>query len=181
MVVKGNQGTLEGLIDLLVASPVATRVETRREVERDVGHGRIERRAIVTSEVLAGSERFPGLAQIFQLQRDRREKKTGKEQTETVAGITSLPGEKAGTGVLLEATRGHWKIENWSHHVRDVTFGEDGSQVRAGSGPQVLAALRNTAIGLMRVRGWSNIAGATRYYAAHPREVLTLLGAAVDN
>jgi len=44
----------------------------------------------------------------------------------------------------VRLTRGHWQIENQSHWVRDVTFDEDRSQVRCGSIPQVLAALRNT-------------------------------------
>jgi hypothetical protein len=28
------------------------------------------------------------------------------------------------------------------HHIRDVSYGEDASQVRTGSGPQVMATLR---------------------------------------
>ena len=54
--------------------------------------------------------------------------------------------------------------------------GEDQSQVRCGSLPQVLAALRNTALGLLRRAGHSNIAAAARYYAARPCEALALLG-----
>jgi hypothetical protein len=43
--------------------------------------------------------------------------------------------------------RGHWQIEA-IHHIRDVTYGEDASQVRTGNGPQVMAALRNLAIAI---------------------------------
>lgn len=57
-----------------------------------------------------------------------------------------------------------------------MTYGEDHSQVRSGSLPQVMAAVRNTAIGLLRWAGHANIAAATRYYAARPREALALLG-----
>ncbi len=46
-------------------------------------------------------------------------------------------------------------IENRLHRVRDVTFDEDRSQVRKGHAPQVFAALRNTAIGPLRVAGRS--------------------------
>ena len=46
--------------------------------------------------------------------------------------------------------------------------------------PPVLAALRNTAIGLLRRAGWSNLAAATRYYAAQPWEALALLGITPD-
>ena len=72
--------------------------------------------------------------------------------------------------------RGHWHIENKSHFVRDTTFDEDRSQTRGGSIPQVLAALCNACIGLMRVGGHKNIAAACRFYAAQPQAALTLLG-----
>jgi hypothetical protein len=76
----------------------------------------------------------------------------------------------------LEINRDHWSIENQSHGVRDVTFDEDRSQVRKGSLPQVMAALRNTAIGLMRWSGESNIAAACRRFAAQPWAALALIG-----
>ncbi|MBB2946421.1 putative transposase YbfD/YdcC [Actinoplanes lutulentus] len=43
--------------------------------------------------------------------------------------------------------RQHWHIENRTHHVGDVTFREDHHQARTGTGPAVIATLRNTAIG----------------------------------
>jgi predicted transposase YbfD/YdcC len=178
--VKANQKTLEATIEMLLGSPVACRVESRRVIEQEVGHGRIERRELRCSEVLAGQHPFPGLAQIFRLKRERREKKSGKREVEIACGITSLTGKQAGPRPLLALTRGHWKIENRSHYVRDVTFREDASQVRNGTVAQVMAAVRNTAIGLMRVAGRENIAAATRYYAGHPWEALALLGVSPD-
>jgi len=65
--------------------------------------------------------------------------------------------------------------------VRDVTFDEDRSQVRCGSTPEVMAALRNTAIGLLRIWGASNIAAACRQYAAQPARALALIGIAAEN
>ena len=55
-------------------------------------------------------------------------------------------------------------------------MGEDDSQVRTGSAPQVMAALRNATIGLLRMAGAINIAAALRRNAAHPEEALALLG-----
>ena len=46
--------------------------------------------------------------------------------------------------------RGHWSIENKIHWVRDVTYDEDRSQIRTGTGQQVMAALRNAAIGAVQ-------------------------------
>lgn len=87
---------------------------------------------------------------------------------EVVYGITSLRPERATPGQLLELVRGHWRIENKSHWVRDVTFDEDRSQVRGGNIPQIMATLRNTAIGLLRWAGYLNIAKAGRQLAAQP-------------
>jgi hypothetical protein len=77
---------------------------------------------------------------------------------------------------LLNLVRQHWAIENRSHWVRDVTYDEDRSQVRCGSIPQVMAALRNLAIGLMRIAGEPNIAAAGRRFAAQPWAALALIG-----
>jgi hypothetical protein len=118
------------------------------------------------------------LGQIFRLEREPTQKKSGKREVEVVHGITSLTGDPAGPRRLL--ARGHWLSENRSHYVRDVTFGEGHSQVRAGTVAQVLAALRNVAIGRLRLAGHTNIAAATRYYAARPCEALVLLGLTPD-
>jgi predicted transposase YbfD/YdcC len=165
---------------LLLGSPVACRVKRRRVVEREVGHGRIERRELVCSAVRAGQHPFPGLGQIFRLERERTQKKTGKREVEVAHGITSLTRKQAGPRRLLGLARGHWQIENRSHYVRDVTYGEDRSQVRDGTVAQVVAALRNVAIGRLRLAGHANIAAATRYYAAQPRQALALLGLSPD-
>jgi predicted transposase YbfD/YdcC len=176
MVVKENHPTLRAILELLLDSPLHQRVSFRQAEERDIGHGRIERRTLICSEVLAGKTAFPGLIQIYRLERERVTKKTGKRTVEVEYGISSLTGEEAGPKELLQLRRGEWQIENRSHYVRDVTFGEDRSQVRCGSVPQVMAALRNVAIGLMRRAGQENIAAATRYYAARPWEALALIG-----
>jgi hypothetical protein len=46
--------------------------------------------------------------------------------------------------------------------VRDVTHGEDASRIRTGTGPQLLAALRNTDLNFARLRGETNIAASQR-------------------
>ena len=71
--------------------------------------------------------------------------------------------------------RRHWHIENQIHWVRDVTYDEDRSQIRTGTGPQVMAALRNAAIGAIRIAGATNIAAASRHVGRHPNRVLPLL------
>jgi predicted transposase YbfD/YdcC len=90
--------------------------------------------------------------------------------------LTSVPRSEANAGQLLEWVRGHWSIENRSHSVRDVTMGEDASRVRTGSGPQVMAAVRNATIGFLRLTGATNIAEAIRRNASRVGELFTKLG-----
>jgi predicted transposase YbfD/YdcC len=180
MIVKNNQPQLRADIELVFALPPQGDCQpSTRTVE--VGHGRIESRNLTTSEALVGYSDWPGLAQVFEVGRHVIEKKTGEERVELVYGVTSLSAERATPERLLELVRGHWAIENRSHWVRDVTYDEDRSQVRSGSIPQVMAALRNTAIGLLRSAGYSNIAKAGRELAAQPAKALALVGVALEN
>jgi len=140
----------------------------------DMGHGRIELRHLEALNVPACLD-WPGSAQVFRLARKTRFKKDGSLRGDTVYGITSLTAAQAAPPSLLQMCRGHWGIENRSHWVRDVTFNEDRSTVHKASIPQVMAALRNTAIGVLRLRGHTNIAAACRSYAAHASKVLNLI------
>jgi predicted transposase YbfD/YdcC len=180
MMVKENQPRLRADIELVFTlPPVGDRQATAHTV--DIGHGRIEQRNITTSEALVGYSDWPGLAQVFELGRHVIIQKTNEERVEVVYGVTSLRPERATPGQLLALVRGQWQIENQSHWVRDVTFDEDRSQVRCGNIPQVMAALRNTTIGLLRWAGHTNIAAACRRLAAQPLQALALIGIALEN
>ena len=180
MIVKDNQPQLKADIELVFTLPPAgDRQEYVRTV--DGGHGRVETRNLTASEALVGYSDWPGMAQVFELGRHVITKKTEKERVEVVYGITSLSPEQATPGRLLALVRGHWQIENKSHWVRDVTFDEDRSQVRCGNIPQVMAALRNTAIGLLRWAGYRNMAKACRHMAAQPAQALALIGIVLEN
>ena len=180
MIVKENQPQLRAAIELVFTLPPAgDRQETARTV--DSGHGRIEQRNLTTSEALVGYSDWPGLAQVFEVGRHVITQKTGQERAEVLYGVTRLRPERATPGRLLELVRGHWQIENQSHWVRDVTFDEDRSQVRCGNIPHVMAALRNTAIGLLRWAGHTNIAAACRQLAAQPAQALALIGIVLEN
>src|SRR5438445_189732 len=180
MIVKENQPRLRADIALVFTlPPVGARQATARTV--DIGHGRIEQRNITTSEALVGYSDWPGLAQVFALGRHVIIQNPGEERVEVVYGVTSLRPERATPGHVLAWVRGQWQIENKSHWVRDVSCDEDRSQVRCGNIPQVMAALRNTAIGLLRYAGYSNIAAAGRRLAAQPLQALALIGIELEN
>jgi hypothetical protein len=141
----------------------------------DKGHGRIEKRTLEATDWLTEYLRpdWPECHQVFRLERERRS--AGRVEVEVVYGIASLPRERAGARALLGATRGHWGIENGLHGVRDGTLGEDASRIRKGSGPQVMAALRNIAVFLFERSGLKSAAAATRYYVCNPDRVLELV------
>jgi predicted transposase YbfD/YdcC len=92
-----------------------------------------------------------------------------------VYAVTSLTAAQASPGRLADWIRGHWGIEAL-HHIRDTTFAEDASQVRTGNAPRAMASLRNLAIGILRLHGYRNIAGALRRNARDPTRPLILLG-----
>ena len=60
--------------------------------------------------------------------------------------------------------------------VRDVSMGEDDSQVRTGAAPEVMAAIRNVVLNLLRWAGAGTIAAARRYYSWKVAEALSLIG-----
>lgn len=137
----------------------------------------MEIRQIWTSSQLNDFADFPHVAQVARIQRTRTQVKSGKTETEVVYLITSLSPEEASPQRLLALNRGHWGIENRLHWVRDVTFGEDQSQIRTGCGPQMMALLRNLAISLVRLRlktQW--VAQAVRDLAARPHLALAIVG-----
>jgi predicted transposase YbfD/YdcC len=140
----------------------------------DKGHGRLERRTLRTTAVLTLRQRWPGLAQGFEVTRERTGQ--GKKAVEVVYGITSLQEGVADARRLAGLVRAHWRVENCLHYVRDVTLGEDACRVRKGSAPQVLAALRNAVVHLLSGVEAESRQAATERLAARPNEALQLLG-----
>jgi hypothetical protein len=61
---------------------------------------------------------------------------------------------------------------------RDVTYDEDRSQLRTGHGPQVMAALRNLAVGALSRAGPVTLAAALRHHSRDPARTLATLGVA---
>lgn len=168
LTVKGNQPSLHHqLKNLPWADVPAGHTESGR------GHGRIEKRTLKVVTVTAGLP-FPHAAQAIKIIRRTRRPASRKWRTEICYAITSLPAEHARPDQLAAWLRGHWKIENQLHWVRDVTFGEDLSQARAGTGPHVMASLRNLAISILRLAGHANIARALRHTARDHARALQL-------
>jgi hypothetical protein len=70
--------------------------------------------------------------------------------------------------------------ENGLHHLRDTTFAEDASQVRTGTGPNVMACLRNLVIGVLNGAGPVDLAAALRHHARDPPDPSSPSGSPLD-
>ena len=169
-VVKRNQPTL---YDQLAGLPWSKVPVAHRVVEK--GHGRRESRTLQLTGVRAGIG-FPHARLAGRIVRNRTETATGETTQEIVYVVTSLGWSDIAPADLATLVRGHWSIENKVHWVRDLTFDEDHSTVRTGTLPHLMATLRNTAIGLLRLRGkHTNIAAATRSLGRQTGQLLDLI------
>jgi len=169
MIVKQNQPGVLARITALpwAAVPVVATDDTR-------AHGRVETRSLQILTAPRGIG-FPYARQVIRITRERLVVATGKRSTEVVHALCSLPFEHAAPTAIAAWLRQHWGIENTVHWVRDVTFDEDRHTARTGTGPQTLAAVRNTAMNLHRLDGATNIAEACRTTALTPNRRVDLL------
>jgi predicted transposase YbfD/YdcC len=164
LIIKGNQPLARAAATALLSGPDQEWTEMTA-VQDDRGHGRVERRTIRLAP--ADQDLFPGAQQAFRLRRDTAGLDGVWTSKEIVYGITSLRADLAGPAHLNYYARRHWVVENRLHWVRDVTFAEDGSRVRTGAAPRVLATFRNLAISAIRLAGRANIAHARRDLLIH--------------
>ncbi|MCS7480464.1 ISAs1 family transposase [Umezawaea endophytica] len=165
--VKGNQPRLFAQLKSLPWPQIPAGDRTR-----DRGHGRRETRTVeAVTPHTPGGILFPHAEQAVRVTRSRTT--NAKTSRETVYFTVSLPIGDALLADLQDWIRREWLIENQIHHVRDVTFREDSHQARTGTGPAVIATLRNTAIGWHRTNGDTNIARALRRANRRPHDLIT--------
>jgi predicted transposase YbfD/YdcC len=173
LLVKANQPRLQEAIALLF-DPSLEMGDRREARTIDQGHGRTaEMRHLVASTDLVGYLDWPGLAQVFRVDRTWWEKGQRKQQVRY--GITSLPPESGPPRRLLALKRRHWLIENQAHRSKDVSLGEDASLVHAGHGPTVIAMLRDVALSVLRAAGCHTITSQLRHYGQHPHDAVALI------
>lgn len=183
MSVKANQRELYLTTAELFADPPwlthEQQANYRRYSKVEKGHGRVEKRTLESSpalrEYMQQYLHWPGGEQVMRRTCRRVSLKTGEVSEQVKYGVTSLRWEDADAEELEGLWREHWTIENRVHYVRDVTMGEDANQMRVGNAPQVLAALRNAILNLIRKKGWTNIADGLRHYGAYAQHALSLI------
>ena len=143
--VKGNQPTLERDIALVFEKRAAADFVEITPAD----HGRIETRRIWCTTALNAYIDFPHVGQVFLIERESIEKKTGEHSHEIALGLTSRTPQQASPRRVLAVNRGHWAIES-VHYLIDWNYDEDRSRIRTGFGPENITRLRRFAVGILK-------------------------------
>src|SRR6266567_406872 len=154
--VKENRRTLFDALDALPWSQVPIACTATGK-----GHGRITTRTI---QVLPAPEDlpFPHVSQVFLIERYVTDLHGQPISAVAALGVASPAPGQASPADLAGYVREQWSIESL-HWLRDTLYQEDKSQVRTRSGPRIMAALRNLAIGALRLSGRTDVTEATRW------------------
>jgi predicted transposase YbfD/YdcC len=169
--VKENRRALFDALDALPWDQVPV-----AHTATDKGHGRITTRTI---QVLPAPENlpFPHVSQVFLIERYVTGLHGQPISAVAALGVASPAPGQAGPADLASYVRQQWSIESL-HWIRDTLYQEDKSTVRTRSGPQIMAALRNLAIGALHLAGRHDTTEATRWASRYMDRPFTILGLA---
>ena len=131
------------------------------------GHGRLEKRTILTTTLLNDYLDWPALAQVFRIEKIIWHDQNSRMTKNIRYGITSLSPGKANPLKLLSLLQQYWGIESGLHYRRDVTMLEDATRLSVGDSGQIMAVINNLVLGLCFSHS-KNLACARRFYNAHP-------------
>jgi predicted transposase YbfD/YdcC len=179
---KGNQPRLHWAIEKLFVheacnvkqgAPLSKEIRTALLVNK--GHGRREKRTIWVSTELNDYLDWPGVKQVFRLERIIWHEKYHGSTREVVYGLTSLSPQQASPKKLIQIARRYWGIESGLHYRRDVTLHEDDTRLTVGQAGHNMAIFNNIVIGLCLRNGFNNLAKARRLFNAKPAQALQLI------
>jgi predicted transposase YbfD/YdcC len=148
---KGNQGTLHEDVKLYLdteskKSNSHIACDTYETIEKE--HGRIDtRRYWITEHIdwLETKEEWKGLKSLGFVESERLiDNITTKERRYFICSI------EADAKKFCRAVRKHWYVENKLHWVLDVTFNEDGHQVKNSRAAQNLSMMRRLALNAVK-------------------------------
>ncbi len=188
--VKDNQPKMRQAIEQLFApekpKPGFGQIQNDFVTDHTVnsGHGRIEVRTLTTSSMLNDYLNWPGLAQVYQLERKVKTMRAGQvvhQSCEVEYGITSLTHQNAIPARLLRLRRSHWGVESGLHYRRDVTLHEDATRITDNHAAHNLAIINNLTVSIASLAGYDNLARARRFWAADLTSTLSLLVSAPAN
>jgi predicted transposase YbfD/YdcC len=173
-VVKHNHPQTYTHIEKLFSEvPFQPDFETAKQVNK--GHGRIESRCLTTSCLLNDYLDWPGLAQVFKLERRTVSTSTGRVREQIVYGLTSLSREQVDCQELLELSRAYWQIENGLHYRRDVTLNEDATRMTNPAQAEVIAIINNLVVALGKRTEFQYLPEARRHFNAHLQDALRVV------
>ena len=149
LIAKGNQESLQDAIRETLADAFEEKNPRLRQCSAtETNREREETRDVVVLPVPKNSKvfaRWPGIKTIGAIHRTRE---IGGEVEEFQSCfITSLPSVVRRTRDIL---RSHWSIENSQHNILDVTFTEDSSRIRKGTGPEISSVFRRLALTILQ-------------------------------
>jgi predicted transposase YbfD/YdcC len=167
--VKENRRALFDALDALPWDQVPV-----AHTATDKGHGRITTRTI---QVLPAPDDlpFPHVSQVFLIERYVTGLRGEPVSAVAALGVASPEAWRASPADLARYVRQQWSIESL-HWIRDSLYQEDKSQIRTRNGPRIMAALRNLAIGALRLAGRPDITEATRWAGRFMDRPFTILG-----
>lgn len=169
---KDNQPTLRDDVAQFFQPPQKAAGWPLPELPRRVAqtlhkkHGRLEQRTLTLMADETGFLDWPGVRQVFRLERQALHLPTGQRSNEVVYGLTSCDPHTASADQLLTWTRQYWGIENGLHYRRDVTLREDATRISRPTLARAIAAINNFLVGLAQKLGYSNLASARRTFNA---------------
>lgn len=160
LALKDNQPNLKAEVEGIFEAECAAQKEEQKSKKQispkaaevfdssDSGHGRQETRRVYSLEApewLRNKEQWSHLSSLILVEAKRE--LNDQMSLERRYYLSSLaPDAKR----AAEAVRGHWGIENSSHWILDVAFGEDDSRVRVGNAPENLALVRKLTHNLLQ-------------------------------
>jgi predicted transposase YbfD/YdcC len=167
--VKENRRALFDALDVLPWGQVPI-----AHTATEKGHGRIATRTIQVLPAPAGLP-FPHVSQVFLIERYVTGLHSEPISAVAALGVASPAPSQASPADLARYVREQWSIESL-HWLRDTLYQEDKSKVRTRSGPRVMAALRNLAIGALRLAGRIDVTEATRWAGRSMDRPFIILG-----
>ncbi len=121
--------------------------QVRQQTTTERNRGRRETRTCLVAPAPAELKRkWPGLRTIGLIRRVRV-LQDGTRSDDLSYFISSLPPKVRDH---MNHLRRHWRVENSLHHTLDVTFTEDASRIRKGTGPEIAAAMRRLALSILK-------------------------------
>jgi len=153
--VEKNQKTLlndcKNIADTVVPDDVFTESFEKKR-------NRIESRKaeVLLSPLLTDAEKRDSVEAVIRIDRFREvfdtKKKECKNSREASFYVSTAVSDAK---KMCRGIRGHWRIENEDHYVRDAAMGEDRSRIRRN--PHIFAKLRSFALNILRGNKVKNV------------------------